>query len=324
MTGAPPDLRVVSRQELEEAVTPADALASAERAFAALADGRATLPPPVGLEIPARQGEVHVKGAWIHDAPIFAFKVASGFYDNAARGLPTGSGMVLVFDAETGFPLALLRDEGWLTELRTGAAGALAARLLTPDIALRVGVVGAGMQARFQLRALAGVREVVEARVWSRTPEEGDAIRRDLEGQVPFQVRPVGSAEEAVREADLVFTVTPSREPLVQEPWVGPGATVVAVGSDGPGKQELSAELILAADRVVTDRTEQSVRLGELQQPVARGRMRPEDVHAELGDLVLGRRSGRDGTHQRIVCDLTGVGVQDAAIAEAAWAAVRP
>lgn len=323
MTGRP-ELRVFDEGDVRAAVSPADALSAVERAFRALQRGEATLPPPVGMEVGSElvtgrvKGEVHLKGAHLHGLGTFAFKVATGFYENRERGLPVGSGAFLVFDAATGFPLALLRDQGWLTEMRTGAAGALAARLLTPERPLRVGVLGAGGQARFQLRALAGVRPVDRVRIWSRRPGSVEALAGEIARDLGLEAGPVGTPEEAVRTADLVLTVTPSREPLVEAGWLEAGATVVAVGSDGPGKQELASGVVLDADRVVVDRREQSVALGELQRPVREHGFDPAEA-VELGAVLTGEAAGRRSAEERIVCDLTGVGVQDAAIADAAW-----
>lgn len=312
---------VYDEDEIRRAVTRADALAAVERAFAALARGEAVLPEPMGLHLPEVEGEVHVKGGWLRGGPVFAFKVASGFYRNRERGLPTGSGLFLVFDAATGVPRALLQDNGWLTEMRTGAAGALAARLLTPDRPLTVAMIGSGVQARFQLRALAEVRSVRGLRAWSRNPEHVRAYLDEVGPELEELEDAVAAetVEEAVRGADLVVTVTPSREPIVEARWVEPGATVVAVGSDGPGKCELAPDLVAGADRVVVDRRDQSLRLGELQRPVSSGLMTVADVHAELGEVLIGRRPGREDDRERVVCDLTGVGVQDVAIAETAW-----
>lgn len=319
--GARPLVRVVGLSAIRAVMDEAGALRSADRAFRALAEGRVRMPPPAGLDLPPVGGEVHLKGAWIEGDPVFAFKVATGFYGNAALGLPVGSGLFLVFDAEKGYPLGLLEDHGWLTEMRTGAAGALAARHLTHDRPLDVALVGAGSQARFQLRALAGVRDVASVRVWSRTVGAAERFRADMSDRLgcPIEVVVGSTPEGAVRGAGLVITVTPAREPLVRDEWVSPGATVVAVGSDGPGKRELASELVAHADRVVVDRLDQSTRLGELEAPVREGFMRAGDVHAELGDVVSGARPGREGD-ERIVCDLTGVGAQDAAIAVDAWA----
>jgi ornithine cyclodeaminase len=276
----------------------------------------------MALDVEPVGGEVHVKGAYLHGAPIFAVKVASGFYANAKRGLPSGSGLVLVFDAATGFPLALLQDNGHLTDLRTAAAGALAAKLLAPESLGTVAILGSGVQARYQVRALAGVREWDRLVVWGRTPARAERCCGDLAAELECSIEPAATAEAAVRGADLVVTVTPSREPIVKADWVAPGATIIAVGSDGPAKQELETAVLAQADKVIADRLAQCVELGEIHHALEAGALTREQIHGELGQVVTGEVTGREG-RERIVCDLTGVGAQDAAIAEAAWRAAR-
>lgn len=308
----------IEEPAIRKAVGTHEALAAAERAFRALAEGKVTQPTPLGFEIPSAQGEVHVKGAHIQGAPVFALKVATGFYGNAARGLPSGAGLFLVFDAQTGFPAALFQDNGYLTDLRTAAAGALAARHLAAERLDTVAVLGSGVQARLQLRCLALVRRWRQVRTWSPTRAHLEAYCQEMahELKVPFSAS--ASAEEAVRGADLVITVTPSKRPLIQAEWLAPGVTVIAVGSDGPDKQELAPDCLAPPARVIADRLSQCLALGEIHHAVEQGVLDPATVYAELGEVVLGRKPGREGG-ERIVCDLTGVGAQDAAIAEAAW-----
>ncbi len=297
------------------------ALAAAEQAFRALARGEAAVPPPLNVDFPDVHGELHVKGAHLTGASSFVFKVATGFFGNLQLGVPTGSGLVLVFDAETGFPKAVIVDNGYLTDLRTAAAGALAARYLAPSRPLEIGVIGAGTQAGMQVRLMARVRHIRAVRVWSRTERHAQHCVDRMKEVIEAPVRAARSVEESVDGADLVLTATPSRKPLVLPEWVAPGATIVAVGSDGPDKVELAPELVAGADKVVTDLTRQCLELGELHHAVAAGLMSAEDVYAELGEIVEGRRPGREGD-ESIVCDLTGVGAQDAAIGEMAYRAL--
>ncbi len=311
-------MKIVEERELRTAVGPADALAAAERAFRALAEHQVAQPAPLGLEIAEVHGEVHVKGAYLRGSPIFALKVATGFYDNAARNLPTGAGLFLVFDATTGFPLALLRDNAYLTNLRTGAAGALAARHLARAKLRRVAVLGSGIQARHQARCLALVRGWDETLAWSPTREHLERYCGEMTQELRVAFRPARTPEEAVRGADLVITTTPSRRPLVEAGWLAPHATVIAVGSDGPEKQELAAECLAKADKVVADRLSQCLELGEIHHAVRYGLLDPARVYAELGEIVAGKKAGREGD-ELIICDLIGVGAQDAAIAEVAW-----
>lgn len=312
-------MRIVEEAELRERVREPAALAAVERAFRAVAEKRVVLPPPVHLPIPDAPGEVHIKSAYLVGSDTFAVKVASGFYGNPAKGLASGSGLMLLFDAATGFPLALLRDNGYLTDLRTGAAGALAARLLAPERIETVAVLGSGIQARFQLRALARVRQWRETRIWSPTRVHAVRCCDELEREIDARTTVAESAREAVRDADLVITVTPATEPLVEHAWLRRGATVIAVGSDGPGKRELALDVLLAADKVVVDSLAQSLRLGELQHAVAAGALERVAVHGELGEVLVGAKAGRERAEELIVCDLTGLGAQDAAIAAAAF-----
>lgn len=311
-------MKIVTEGELRELVGEAEALEAVEVAFRALAQGRAIQPPPMGMDLVRVRGEVHVKGAYLEGEEVFAMKVASGFYDNPQKGLPTGSGLVLVFDAQTGFPLALLQDNGFLTEMRTGAAGALAVRLLAPEEPLSVGVLGAGSQARFQIRAMSRVRSLREVRVWSPLPDEVERYAEEMAPDLGVPVIGAPTPDEAVKEADLVVTVTPSRTPILQEEWLKEGVTVVAVGSDGPEKQELAVGVMGGAEKVVVDSRAQCLGLGETHHAVVAGVLEPEKIHGELGEVLLGECTGREG-RERIVVDLTGVGAQDAAMAGSVW-----
>jgi ornithine cyclodeaminase/alanine dehydrogenase-like protein (mu-crystallin family) len=311
-------MQIIDERALREHLTEEDAFAAVRTAFLALGKGEVTQPSPLHLDFPDHDGEVHVKTAHLSGASIFAVKVASGFYRNADRGLPTGSGVILVFDATTGFPVALLDDRGYLTDLRTGAAGALAVDLLGPSSIERVAILGTGNQGRFQLRALSKIRAWEEVLAWSPDAEERARYCSDLTQELGRPVRPAASPEAAVRGADVVVTATPSREPLVRAEWLEEHATVVAVGADSPNKQELDVGVLARADKVVADDWSQCMRLGEIHHGIVAHAIELADIHAELGKILTGERSGREG-REMIVCDLTGVGAQDAAIAELAW-----
>jgi ornithine cyclodeaminase len=310
-------MHLLSEEEIRSAIREAHALESADLAFRALGSGGATVPLPLTLAIHDHEGELHVKAAYLHGSRFFVVKAATGFYQNATHGLPSGSGLMILFDASTGFPLALLQDNGYLTELRTAAAGVLAAQHLAPRTFERIAILGAGAQARYQLRAFAGVFHWLKTSVWSRTRATAqrlcDAMRDDLSSDLVV----AESAEAAVRGADIVITVTPSTSPILRGEWLAPHATVIAVGSDDPAKRELDDAVFERADRLVVDSLTQSARLGELHHAIGAGLANVEDC-TELGEIVLGKSMGRMG-NELIVCDLTGLGVQDAAIAEMAY-----
>lgn len=318
-----PPIRWVTELELRELIHEDESFRAAELAFRALAEGRVVQPPPMSFDFAETSGEVHVKGAAIAGSPIFAVKIASGFYRNPERDLPSSSGLVLVLDQTTGFPLALFQDNAYLTEMRTAGAGALAATLLAHDPIDKMAVIGSGAQARYQLRAITRVRDVKNVVAWSPARERRELYCREMEEQLGVSCTPAETIADALGDASLVLTVTTARSPVVHRADISSRATVLAVGSDGPNKQELDPTILAGAAKVVVDRTSQCVRLGELHHAVELGLMRENDVYAELGDIVIGAKSGREAD-ELIVCDLTGVGAQDAAIAELAWRSLEP
>ena len=318
---APPPVRILRESEIRALIGPKEALAAVREGFVRLAWGQVTLPGVIGLDLPEAQGEVHVKGAHIHGSPSFSIKEAAGFYGNAARGLPVSSGVVLVFDATTGFLSAILLDNGYLTEVRTGAAGALAADLLAKREIETVGIIGAGGQARYQLEALLGVRHPKRVLVWSRTRERSQTYAHEMATRFDLLVEVVDAAREAVEPVDVVITTTPSREPVVRADWLRPGVHITAMGSDGPHKRELESAVLARATKVVADRLDQCLRLGEIHHAVAEGVIHASRVHGELGEIAAGLKPGRESDDEITVADLTGVGVQDAAVADFVLAA---
>lgn len=310
------EILVLSESDVRRIAGPEEALRAVRAGFEALARGRALLPGVMHLDLPHARGEVHVKGAHLLGSPFFSIKEAGGFWGNPERGLPVGSGLVLVFDAASGFLRAILLDNGYLTELRTGAAGALAALLLARSELRVVGILGAGSQARYQLEALCAARRPARARVWSRRREAAEIYAREMSARLGLPVEAVGSAREAVEGCDLVTTTTTAREPVVRAEWVRPGLHLTAVGADSPEKQELDPEVLARADLVVADRLDQCLRLGEIHHAVAAGCLRADEVHVELGEVAAGLKPGRTSDEQITVADLTGVGVQDAALAD--------
>ena len=315
-------LLLVTEQEIRDSVDMAATIDAVQGAFEALGRGQVTVPPPIGLDIPEVDAEIHVKGAHIHGAEHFAFKLVSGFYRNPQIGLPMAGGLVLVFDANIGAPVGLLFDNGYLSDVRTGAAGAVAARVLAPREIRRVAVVGAGEQARMQLRALAQVCDIPSVSIWNRHPERAQQCAAEMTDELGIPVEAVERIEDAVQGANVVVTVTLARDPLVRAEWIEPGTHVTAVGSDGPDKQELDVGVLEKADLVVADRLSQCIELGEIHHAVAAGRLQADSC-VELGKIVAGDVPGRESDDQITVADLTGVGVQDAAIATVTLNAAR-
>jgi ornithine cyclodeaminase/alanine dehydrogenase-like protein (mu-crystallin family) len=311
----PEGVLILDESQIRELVGPREAREAVAEGFSALSDGRVTLPAVIEFDFPEQQGETHLKAAHVHGSPFYTAKVASGFYANRTKGLPTGSGLVLVFDAATGFLRALLFDNGYLTDLRTGAAGAVAADVLArPDVRVAA-IIGAGVQGRYQLEALLGVRRPANVLVYDQDVSRSAAYVDEMQSRTDAGLRAAASVEEAVRAADVVITCTPARRPYLRAEWLSPGTHITAMGSDMPLKQELDVAVLRRADKVVTDSLEQCLAGGETHHAVEAGVITRDDVYAELGEITSGKKRGRADDREITVADLTGVGVQDAAVA---------
>lgn len=308
-------IKLLTEETIRKIVDPAKAVEVVRDALELLARGMAVVPAPTELDLRDVRGEMHIKGAYLKGSPFFSFKASSGFYENATHGLPTNGGLVLVFDAVTGFPVAVLFDNGHLTNLRTGAAGAVAADLLAKQCVGKVAIIGAGAQARCQLEALVQVRQPAEVSVWARQHGQSLAYAVEMSRSLGVPVAQAPSVQAAVVGADIVVTTTSAREPLVNADWLGPGQHVTAVGADLPDKQELDPRLFALADKVVVDSLTQAVRSGDTHHAIASGLLAPEDIHSELGPIVAGLSPGRESETELTIADLTGLGVEDAAIA---------
>jgi ectoine utilization protein EutC len=317
------EVLILREPEIRALLDPSACIAAMEQAFAAYSTGQAQLPAVIHLDIPDRgassiRGEIHIKAGYLNGGPYYAVKIVSGFLNNPKLGLPANDGMVVVFDAQTGAPAAFLLDNGFITDFRTGAAGAVAAKYLARKKIAAVAVIGTGGQARYQVEMLALQRSFSEVRIWGRDAHKAQACADDLSKSrsIPACNFAVSESVQAATEgADVVITVTASREPLVRAVWLKPGATVIAVGSDAPDKQELDVDVLARADKIVADSIAQCLHLGEIHHAVERGVITKEKIYAELGEITVGSKPGRTSEDEIIVCDLTGVGVQDVAAA---------
>jgi ornithine cyclodeaminase len=307
-------LRVVPLEEFRDRVPMAAAIDAVERGFRALALGQATLPDPMVVELSRPTAEVHVKGAHLAGARFIVLKVATGFPANRERGLPSGDGMFVLLDAKTGAPALVLEEHGFLTDLRTGAAIALTLRYLAPVEAPHALLVGAGGLAAHAARAMLTERRIERLTIWNRTPNRAEALARDLAGQV--ETRVATALEPEVRAHRLIVSVTASTVPLIRAEWVAAGTHITSAGTGSPEKVELEPALLKKADRVFADRVVQTERYGNLRHAIEAGLMSRRSVTGELGDLVTGRLLGRERADEITIADLTGVGVQDAAIVE--------
>jgi len=287
-----------------------------EDGFSALAKGNVTLPPIMRVDLPEHHGEVDVKTAYIKGLDSFAIKISSGFFNNPSLGLPSLSGMMILFQTRTGLTESILLDNGYLTDVRTAAAGAVAAKYLAKSQVKCVGVIGTGVQARYQIEALSYVRDFRTIYVYGRNEESVQSYAKDMELKLGKKVIVAKSVEEVVKESEIVITTTPSTEPLIKAEWLHPGLHITAMGSDAEHKQELESSIFKQADIVLCDVKAQCFRLGELHHALEQNILSVEDsTILEIGELTAGLKKGRQNDQQITVCDLTGTGVQDTVIA---------
>jgi ornithine cyclodeaminase len=292
-----------------------DAVACVETAFRALATLPVAMPPILRLDIPEHRGEVDVKTAYVPGIDAFAIKISPGFFDNPKLGLPSVNGMMVLLSTKTGLVEALLLDNGYLTDVRTAAAGAVAAKHLSRAESSVAAIFGAGVQATLQLAALTLVRPIAEARLWARDPTKAEAAAADLRERLGIRVDAEADPRNAALAADIIVTTTPASEPILRADWLSPGQHVTAMGSDAEHKNELDPTILVNATLYVADRLTQTRRLGELHHAIAAGLISSDAVFPELGEIVAGLAPGRRSADDLTIADLTGTGVQDTAIA---------
>lgn len=288
-----------------------------EAGFVAYSNGSVVVPPVGELSFEQPPGDTHIKYGYIKDDDVFVIKIASGFYDNPKLGLPSNSGLMLVFSQKTGNLQAILLDEGYLTDVRTAVAGQVAAKYLGPDNVSAIGVFGTGIQARMQVEYLKAVTPCKKVVAWGRSSASLQDYQDDMTG-LGFDVETSMDSSEVASACNLLITATPSREPLISADTVQPGTHITAMGSDTSYKQELDSRILQKADIVVADSMSQCVERGEISKALAAGCLKTEDV-IELGAIIAGKREARISENQITVADLTGVAVQDIQIAKAVY-----
>ena len=308
---------VYTRRQIERVIQPKEVIAAMERAFVAYSNGEAVIPPVGQLDFEDPPGDCHIKYGYLKHGSTFTIKIATGFWKNSERGLPSSNGVVLVFSSETGELLTIFQDEGYLTDMRTAAAGAGAPNYWAPKKIDCIGIIGAGIQARLQLEYLREVTACRQVKLWARSADRARALT------VPgFEIQVLASPAEVAASARLIVTTTLSRRWLLGAADVKPGTHITAVGADGGGKQELEPQLFALAGVRAVDSLSQCSKYGDSAFALEQGLIELRDL-VELGRVIqdpsLRRRSEQDIS----IADLTGVAVQDMAIAELALQGLR-
>lgn len=314
-------MKILTEHDLTK-IVPLDlkAVQCVEDAFHSLATKAVAMPPILRLDILEHRGEVDVKTAYVPGLASFAIKISPGFFDNPKIGLPSTNGMMVLLSSKTGLVQALLLDNGYLTNVRTAAAGAVAADHLARKDASVATVFGAGVQAKLQLLALALVRPIREARIWARDAAKAGKLALELSEELGISVTAYADAMKAVAGSHVIVTTTPADQPILNAAWLQPGQHVTAMGSDAEHKNELDPSAIVLADLYVADSLSQTRLLGELHHAIATGIVAGDASFPELGEIIAGSKAGRTSDTQITIVDLTGTGIQDTAIATLAFA----
>lgn len=287
-----------------------------ELAFKEKGLSQVQMPPKQYLFYRKHNGDLRIMPAYLKKSDVSAVKIVNVHPDNPAKyKLPTVMATIILVDPKSNQPLAIMGG-GWITMMRTGAAGGVAVKYLARADSKVIGIVGAGVQGRTQLMALKEVlRGIEEVRVTDTERASREIYAEEMSEKLGLYVRAVSNVKDTVRGADVVVTVTPTREPLVRSWFVGLGTHINAIGADAPGKEELDPELLKRA-KIVIDDWEQASHSGEINVPLAEGTITKENIWGEIGEIIAGLKPGRTSPYEITVFDSTGLAIQDAVTAD--------
>ena len=307
---------IIELQDILSIVKNIDVVGAMEDAFIQYSNGNSIVPPVAELLFEKPKGDTHIKYGYIKGDEFYCIKVASGFYENPKLGISSSQGLMLLFSQKTGEPIAVLLDDGNLTDIRTAAAGALAAKYLAPKEVNAIGIIGTGIQARLQLQYLQKITDCKSVWIWGRNNQSAKKFKEETDAT--FEAHIASSPSELARHCNLIVTTTPSNKPLLFADDIMAGTHITAVGSDTSEKQELDSKLLQKADLVIADSISQSKSRGEIYRALNGGVISTEKV-IELGNVIQDKSMQRTRENQISIVDLTGVAVQDIMIATAVY-----
>ena len=311
---------VLELDEINSLIDTPQLIQEIEIGFVLYSEGKVNVPPVGFLHFDDPPGDVHIKYGFVSGGEYYVLKMASGFYNNPELDLPVADGVILVFSQKTGELELILLDKCWLTDMRTAAAGAVAAKHLAPKTLHHIGIVGTGVQARMQLEMLRTVVDCQSCLIWGRDSTKVQRMLDDLQASESIQawgldIQAAETLDDLVSQCNLIVTTTSAKNPLIRADQVRKGTHITAMGSDDDGKQELEAALLAKADLVVADSISQCGQYGECVHAIQGGLIKEGSI-LELGQVIKNPAIGRTSEDQITVADLTGVAVQDIQIAK--------
>jgi ornithine cyclodeaminase len=308
--------KVIRLDEIKSILNSIDVVSEMEEGFKQYSNGNTIVPPVGELLFDNPKGDAHIKYGYIINDDFYVVKIASGFYENSKLGIPSSQGLMLVFNQKTGEPVAILLDEGYLTDIRTAAAGALAGKYFAPKNIKAIGIIGTGNQARLQLEYLQKTNSCKTVWIWGRNTENVKIFKDNMSDK--YDINIAKSPLEVAQNSNLIVTTTPSEKSLLKVNDIQPGTHITAVGSDTANKQELESEILKKADLVIADSIPQSKNRGEIFRATKDNCLKEDDI-VELGKAIQNIALRRTNDNQISVVDLTGVAVQDIMIASAVY-----
>ena len=310
-------MKILTRKQIEELVSIPVIIEAVEQGFATYSRGEAVVPPVAALHFDYPPGDCHIKYGYAKNGKYYVVKIASGFPDNPQLGLPAGNGLMLLFDKQTGRLLSILHDEGYLTDLRTAAAGSIAAKHLAPKNISCIGIVGTGAQSCSQLKLLSFATQCPNVMIWGRDEAKARKLKNDPDLS-DWSIDLARDLDQLTAACNLIVTTTSSTEPLLFAHQIRPGTHITAVGADDIGKQELDPEIFAMAEKVVVDSRSQCIHFGDASYAIKRGIISKQKL-IELGEIVIDNTLARTAESQITVADLTGIAIQDLQIAAAVY-----
>lgn len=302
---------LLKKEEVSRLICMKEVIGTVEEAYAAFNSDKVEQPDYTSIHLPPPGGEIDFKLGYNKTNEMISMKASSGgFIENqATHGVPSGMGTILLFDARS-CVLICIMDGSLITGLRTGAAGAVSAKALARRDAKKIASIGTGNQARMQIQAMKEIMKIEEIHAWDSTPDTLSKYKRDIESEFGISVFMANSKKDAVEQADILITTTRGKGSLVEAGWVKPGTHIVAIGTDQQGKQELDPEIFRNA-KVVVDSIAQCTEKGETWHALNKNVISRDDIHGEIGEILLGKKPGRENDVEVTVFDATGMAIQD-------------
>ena len=307
--------KVFKLEEILDALTDIDVVDVIAQGFKALSEEKVVIPPIGEMLFPDVDGELHIKYGAIKGDEDFVVKMATGFFQNPSIGLSPFSGCMMVFSQKTGHISSVLLEEGELTNHRTAAAGAVAAKCLAPKNVNMIGIVGTGVQSRLQALYLQKMTDCRNLVIWGRNKDKAELAAVDMQ-KMGYEANVIENLNDLCKVSQIIVTTTPATSPLLKREMITPGTHITAMGSDTSDKCELSPEILDLADIVAADSIEQAIQRGEISQALKAGKCN-KDKLVELGSIIIDPSKGRTNDQQITIADLSGVAIQDIMIAKA-------